>query len=84
MLVTEARRMLRSGAYLVDVLALELLDELVEALAVGLDADGLKDLLDVAGGRRGVAAEAEEKVCCEVLHCDVGCGCRLRTGVQSI
>jgi hypothetical protein len=64
--------MLRSGAYLVDVLALELADELVEALAVGLDTDRLKNLLDVAGGGRGVAAESEEEVCCEVLHCDVG------------
>jgi hypothetical protein len=72
--------------YLVDVLALELGDELVKALAVSLNADGLKDLLlwcqswshrirkyanlDVAGRGRGVATEAEEEVCREVLHFD--------------
>lgn len=57
--------------YLVDVLALELGDELVKTLIVGLDANRLKDRLDVGSGRRGVAAEAEEKVCREVLHLDV-------------
>jgi hypothetical protein len=72
--------------YLVDVLALELGDELVKALAISLNADGLKDLLlwcqlcsqrpceyadlDVAGRGRGVATEAEEKVCRKVLHFD--------------
>lgn len=55
--------------YLVDVLALKLGQELVQALAVGLDTDGLEDLLDVGGAGRGVAAQGEEKVSCEVLHC---------------
>jgi hypothetical protein len=36
---------LRGVSYLVDVLALKLADELVKALAVSLNADGLKDLL---------------------------------------
>jgi hypothetical protein len=76
-----------ASTYLVDVLALQLRDELLQALVIGLDTDGLKDLLwcvckyarscrrfgrtnlDVAGGRRGVSTKAEEKVCCEVLHC---------------
>jgi hypothetical protein len=48
---------MRSTSYLVDVLALELTDE-------------LEDLLDVAGGRRGVTTKAEEKVCRKVLHFD--------------
>jgi hypothetical protein len=41
---SEARG-LRKSSYLVDVLALKLADELVEALAVGLNTNGLKDLL---------------------------------------
>jgi hypothetical protein len=61
---------MRSTSYLVDVLALELTDELVETLAVSLNADRLEDLLDVAGGRRGVTTKAEEKVCRKVLHFD--------------
>jgi hypothetical protein len=56
-------------SYLVDVLAVELLQQLVETLLVGLDADGAENLLDVIGGGRGVAGQAEEKVGCEVLHC---------------
>jgi len=56
--------------YLVDVLALELGEESVEAVAVGLNADGLEDGGDVSGRGRGVAAEAEEEVGCEVLHFD--------------
>lgn len=54
--------------YLVDVLALKLRDELLKTLVISLNADGLKDLLDVSGLGRGVATEAEEKVCSEVLH----------------
>lgn len=53
---------------LVDVLALELLDELVEALRVGLNANGLENGLDIGGGWGGVATDGEEEVCCEVLH----------------
>ena len=57
-------------AYLVDVLAGELRDELVEAVAVGLDTNGLEDLLDVAGGRGLLTTEGKEKVGSEVLHDD--------------
>ena len=57
-------------SYLVDVLALELRDELLEALLIGLDTDGVEDLLDVGGRGRGVAAEAEEQVSRKVLHFD--------------
>lgn len=56
--------------YGVDVLALELGDELGEALVVGLNANGLKDGLDISGGWGGVATDGEEEVCCEVLHFD--------------
>jgi len=54
--------------YLVDVLALELRDELVETLLVGLNTNRLKDSLDVVSGRRGVTTESEEEVCSQVLH----------------
>jgi hypothetical protein len=40
-----AARSPRDSSYLVDVLALELADELLQALVIGLDTDGLKDLL---------------------------------------
>jgi hypothetical protein len=56
------------SSYLVDVLALELRDELVETVAVGLDTNGVEDLLDVGSGGGGVATQAEEEVSCEVLH----------------
>lgn len=55
-----------------DVLALKLGDELVEALGVSLNTDGLEDSLDVGSGGAGVATEAEEEVGSEVLHF---CGC---------
>lgn len=70
---TEVRQLsCREKTDLVDVLALELRDELVEALVIGLNADGLKDSLDVLGRGGGVATEAEEKVSGEVLHFDCG------------
>jgi hypothetical protein len=56
--------------YLVDVLALQLVEERVETVAVSLDADGLKDSGDVLGRRGGVATEGEEEVSRQVLHCD--------------
>lgn len=73
-------------AYLVDVLALELRDELVEALVIGLDTDGVEDLLDVAGRRGGVATEPEKEIRSQVLHGDglwrravrIDCGCASR------
>jgi hypothetical protein len=53
-----------SCKYLVDVLALKLGEELAETLFVRVDANGAQDTLDVLGGRRGVAGQAEEEVCC--------------------
>jgi hypothetical protein len=53
---------------LVDVLAGELRDELVQTLGVDLSTDGGENGLDILSGGRGVAAEGEEKVGCEVLH----------------
>lgn len=53
---------------LVDVLALELRDELLKALLIGVNTNGLKDRLDVRGRGGGVAGKAEEEVGCEVLH----------------
>ena len=54
--------------YLADVLALELAEERFETLLVSFDADCAENALDVVSGRRGVAGEAEEEVCCEMLH----------------
>lgn len=55
-------------ADLLDVLALELADELGEAVLLGVNTDGGQDGLDVLGLRGVLAAELEEEVCCEVLH----------------
>ena len=60
----------RICAYLVDVLALELLEERAEALLVGVNANRAEDGLDVLSGRRRVAGQAEEEESCEVLHLD--------------
>lgn len=54
--------------YLVDVLALELRQELGQAVIISLNANGAEDRLDVGSGGRGVATEGEEEVSCEVLH----------------
>lgn len=54
--------------YLVDVLALELLEKGIETLIIGLDSDRLENGLDVLGRWGGVTTEGEEKVSCEVLH----------------
>ena len=51
-----------------DILALELSNELLEALVVGLDTDGTEDLLDVRRRGASVAANLEEEVCSEVTH----------------
>jgi hypothetical protein len=45
--------------YLIDVLALKLREELLEAVIISLNADGLKDTLDVLCAWAGVATEAE-------------------------
>ena len=55
-------------AYLVDVLALELLKEGREALLVGVNANGAKDRLDVLSRGRGVATKLEEEESGQVLH----------------
>lgn len=55
---------------LLEVLALELSDELVEALGVGIDTDGGEDTLDVGGRGRLVASQGQEEVSGEVLHFD--------------
>lgn len=55
---------------LLEVLALELSDELVEALGVGINTDGGEDALDVGGGGRLVAGQGQEEVSGEVLHFD--------------
>lgn len=55
-------------AYLVDVLAVKLGEELLKALVVSLNTDGLEDGLDVGGRGRGVATQAEEEVRSKVLH----------------
>lgn len=55
-------------AYLLDVLAGELRDELVEALTLSVNTDGGEDGLDVLGRGGLVASEVEEEVSGEVLH----------------
>ena len=59
---------LTSSKDLVEGLALELLDELVEAGLVGLDANGVEDLGDVGGGGLLVAGDGGEEVGGNVLH----------------
>lgn len=64
--------LLQDIAYSVDVLALQLADELLDALGVGLNADRREDLLDVRGAGGILAAQGEEEVSREVLHFDGG------------
>lgn len=59
------------ATYLVEVLALELRDQALQAGVISLDANGLEERLDVGGGGAGVATNGKEKVSCEVLHFDV-------------
>lgn len=54
-----------------EVLALELSDDLLEAVGVSVNADGGEDLLDVGGSGGLIASEGEEEVSCEVLHFDL-------------
>lgn len=68
----QCRSSLRGSTYVLDILALELGDEGVEALLVGLNANGLENGLDIGSGRGGVATEAEKEVSCEVLHFESG------------
>jgi hypothetical protein len=62
-----------SFAYLVNVLAVELLKERAEALLVGVNANRAEDRLDVLSRGGGVAGQAEEEVSCHVLHLDGVC-----------
>lgn len=64
---------LQYRTYFVDVLALELLEELVETFILSFNADGFEDFLDLLSGRAGVATETEQEVCCEVLHFECCC-----------
>ena len=58
----------RVATHLLEVLALELGDDLLETVGVSVNADGGEDTLDV-GGRGGlVAGEGEEQVSGEVLN----------------
>jgi hypothetical protein len=53
---------------LLEVLALELSNELVQALLIGVNANGREDSLNVLSGGGGVASKGEEQVSGEVLH----------------
>jgi hypothetical protein len=55
-------------AYLLDVLARELRDELLKTLTLSVNTDRGEDGLDVLGRGLLVAGEVEEEVGCEVLH----------------
>jgi hypothetical protein len=54
--------------YRADVLALKLAEKGLETLLISFYADCAENALDVVGGWRGVATEAEEEICCEMLH----------------
>lgn len=53
---------------LLEVLALELGDDLLETVTLSVDADGGEDGLDVGGGGGLVAGKGEEEVGSEILH----------------
>jgi hypothetical protein len=55
-------------AYLLDVLAGKLRDELLKALTLSVNTDGGENGLDVLGRGLLVAGEVKEEVGCEVLH----------------
>jgi len=58
----------KSGSYLVDVLALELGEKLLETLSVCVNTDRFEEGGDVFGAGALVATEAEEEVCCEAVE----------------
>lgn len=58
--------------YLRDVLAGQLSNDLLETLAVGLDADSGQEVGHVLSGGAGVATRDEQEVCGDVLHGDKG------------
>ena len=53
---------------LAEVLSVELRNQLVELIGVGLDAHGRKRLGDIVGGGTVVPAEDKHEVCGHVLH----------------
>jgi hypothetical protein len=53
---------------LLEVLALELGDDLLDAVRLSVDADGRENGLDVGGGGSLVAGKGEEEVGSEILH----------------
>ena len=55
-------------SYLLQILALELTEELFQAVTIGLDANGFKDFSDIGGRGVGVSAETEKEVSREMLH----------------
>lgn len=57
-----------SCSYLVDVLALELGEELLETLVISIDTDGFEEFGDVFGAGALVSTKAEEEVCCEAVE----------------
>lgn len=63
-----ANRSLQASTYFLQVFALKLRDQFVQALVVCVNSYGGKDILDILGRRRSVATEAEKEVCCEMLH----------------
>lgn len=54
-------------SYLVDVLALELGDELLETLVISIDTDGIEEFGDVFGAGALVSTKTEEEVCSEAV-----------------
>jgi hypothetical protein len=70
--------------YLVDILALQFFEELVETFIVGVNSNGGENFLDVLGRRVAVAGEAEEKVRSEVLHFELGCFVRWSVAERSL
>lgn len=59
-----------SPAYLLEILALELRDQGGETLIISLNSDGRENGLDILLRGRGLVADGQEEVSCEVLHLD--------------
>lgn len=68
---------------LVDVLAFELGDELLEALLIGVNTDGREDGLDIVARGGVVASKDEEEESCEVLHFEI-CFCAKKLLLESV
>lgn len=57
-----------NSTYSIDIFALELRDQLIEAVIIGLDANRSENLLDVSSRRGGVTADLKEEVCSDMTH----------------